>query len=300
MFKALLSLILFPSFVFGATGPVLYRAQAPLTLTNGLFARPQASSSQNGYLSSADWTRFDAGAGSAIGGSATANRVAFGSAPNTLTSDAGFTYDGTTFGTRLAMKMNEAGTSAAQGVIYNEVTDGSLIVSGGSSASLGGNILLAGESEASNSTTGSLFLRNGTTIVGRYRFRTSDSRNDFIFPEGVLVAGPSSWTGESASSFMSATQPALAAVRRNFEVQPSAVCQPQPLAIWWADCRPAIHVREHLQSLCCSPVRLSTGVDRDSVPRSRLGWVGTNTVGTGTRLELFACADHGELVHLSP
>jgi hypothetical protein len=81
---------------------------------------------------------------------------------------------------------------------FNTATDSNTQISGGSSTDLGGNIDLKGESEAGNSTDGSLFFRNGTTVVGRYRLRTSDGREDFIFPEGTLVAGPSSWTGDGA------------------------------------------------------------------------------------------------------
>lgn len=61
MKKLTLFLLLFPLLAWAEVSPPLYRANPPLTLTSGLFAIPLASSTSNGYLSSTDWSRFDAG-----------------------------------------------------------------------------------------------------------------------------------------------------------------------------------------------------------------------------------------------
>lgn len=57
--KIFLFILLFPFLVESAPSPQLIRANPPLTLTNGLMSIPVATGSQNGYLSSANWTTFN-------------------------------------------------------------------------------------------------------------------------------------------------------------------------------------------------------------------------------------------------
>lgn len=59
----LLSLLLFPSIGYTATGPQLIRVSPPLTKTAGLIACPTAATAQAGCLSSTDWNTFNSKAG---------------------------------------------------------------------------------------------------------------------------------------------------------------------------------------------------------------------------------------------
>ena len=61
MNRLFLTLFLMPFLALGASSQPLYRATAPLTLTNNVFAIPQADGDTDGYLSSEDWQAFTDG-----------------------------------------------------------------------------------------------------------------------------------------------------------------------------------------------------------------------------------------------
>ncbi len=78
--------------------------------TTGTIGITQATTSTNGYLSSADWNTFNSKGSGTILGTAAANQVAFGSGSNTLTSNSSLTTDGSTFfQSLLSVGTNETG-----------------------------------------------------------------------------------------------------------------------------------------------------------------------------------------------
>jgi hypothetical protein len=105
-----------------------------------------------------------AGGGASLSGAQYA--IPYFTALDTPGTDAGFTYNGTTLGVRLAVKGNEAGTAAAQVVYYNEVATGSQVFSGGSGATNGGNLVCYGGSHASKS--GWVELYSGSNQIAQY------------------------------------------------------------------------------------------------------------------------------------
>lgn len=123
------------------------------------------------------WTELTT---STVFGSGSANRVTYWANSTSLTSNANFTFDGTTLGMPLALRMNEANTSAAQGVIFNRAADGSMVFTGGSGATNGGNIVGYGGSHATKANY--VEFRVGSTVVS-----TIDNNGTWNF--GPSVAG---------------------------------------------------------------------------------------------------------------
>ena len=99
-------------------------------------------------------------------GNGAANRVAYWTDANTISSNANFTWDNTTLGIALDLKGNEAGNAAAQFVVRNEVTDGSTAISGGSAANTGANVVFYGSTHATKA--GDIEFRDSASVVGSY------------------------------------------------------------------------------------------------------------------------------------
>ena len=87
----------------------------------------------------------------------------------------------TTFLRGLSLAFNEGSTSAAQGLLRNVVADGSVVHSGGTTATDGGNVVCYGSTHATLANT--CDLRVGSTVIAR------------VTSTGVAITGVSSATG---------------------------------------------------------------------------------------------------------
>jgi hypothetical protein len=132
------------------------------------------------------------GSSSAITGSGSANQVAVFSSAQVIGGSSGLTYDGTTLQVACTT-INLAPGSGANVAIKHNSSDGSVQVSGGSTGSLGANIIVYGQSHATKA--GDTEIRNDTTNIFSYDASATDlivtNGVDFCMGNGIIRANAS-------------------------------------------------------------------------------------------------------------
>lgn len=142
---------------------------------------------------------FASGVGN--GGSGASNLIAIWSSATVLNADSNFAYDGTTFKLALDMRMNEAGTAAAQAKIRQRANTGSLALWGASTAT-GSYIELFGNSHATKAN----LIEIGASATSI----TIDAASGYI-KTGAGAAATPAWTfgGFATTGMYAAAGPIL-------------------------------------------------------------------------------------------